>query len=68
VARYRQTLAGSGLAPEGDEAWRQWLDAFVLDKAIYELDYELASRPSWVAIPLLGILRILNGPDAAPGA
>ncbi|MGE0864823.1 MAG: putative maltokinase, partial [Vicinamibacterales bacterium] len=68
ATRYRRTLAGSGLVPDTDEAWRQWLDAFVLDKAIYELDYELASRPSWVAIPLLGILRLLRGPDSAPGA
>ncbi len=67
VTRYRRTTAGSGLVPDTDEAWREWLDAFVLDKAIYELDYELASRPSWVAIPLLGILRILGGPDPAPG-
>jgi maltose alpha-D-glucosyltransferase/alpha-amylase len=39
------------------------LDVFVLDKALYEVEYELASRPDWVVIPLLGILRILNAPD-----
>lgn len=68
IAGYRRTVAESGLVPDSDEAWRQWLDAFMLDKAIYELDYELASRPSWVAIPLQGILRILGGPGPAPGA
>lgn len=67
VTRYRKTLEGSGLVPEADEAWRQWLDAFVLDKAIYELDYELASRPAWVALPLLGILRFLGRADPASG-
>jgi len=33
---------------------------FLLDKALYELNYELNNRPEWVRIPLLGILEILN--------
>ena len=31
------------------------LRAFVLDKALYELGYELNNRPDWVRIPLVGI-------------
>jgi maltose alpha-D-glucosyltransferase/alpha-amylase len=34
------------------------LHAFVADKALYELGYELNSRPEWVHIPLSGLLRI----------
>jgi len=34
------------------------LQAFVLDKALYELGYELNNRPDWVHIPLSGLLRI----------
>ena len=37
------------------------LDTFVLDKALYEVAYELENRPEWVAIPLEGILEIANG-------
>jgi predicted trehalose synthase len=37
------------------------LVAFELDKAIYELGYELANRPDWVGIPVRGILRVLDG-------
>ena len=35
------------------------LDTFLLDKAIYELRYELNNRPQWVAIPLEGIAQLL---------
>jgi maltose alpha-D-glucosyltransferase/alpha-amylase len=36
------------------------LDALVLEKAIYELGYELNNRPDWVRIPLQGILDLLG--------
>jgi maltose alpha-D-glucosyltransferase/alpha-amylase len=36
------------------------LNAFVVDKAFYELRYELNSRPDWVRVPLWNILRLLN--------
>jgi predicted trehalose synthase len=32
---------------------------FTLEKAIYEVSYELANRPNWVDIPLNGVLGIL---------
>jgi len=32
---------------------------FMLEKAVYEVSYELANRPTWVDIPLKGILGIL---------
>ena len=34
------------------------LNAFLLDKALYELSYELNNRPAWVRIPLRGILAL----------
>ena len=36
------------------------LEAFTLDKALYELLYELNNRPDWVRIPLQGITQLLN--------
>ena len=41
------------------------LEAFVLDKAIYELAYELGTRPDWVDIPLDGLLGLLE-PESIP--
>jgi maltose alpha-D-glucosyltransferase/alpha-amylase len=44
------------ILPAKDESLHRLLDACVLEKAVYELGYELNSRPSWVRIPLAGIL------------
>jgi maltose alpha-D-glucosyltransferase / alpha-amylase len=43
------------------------LHLFMLDKALYELNYELNNRPDWVRIPLQGILDIIRRGDG-PGS
>ena len=58
---YLDAAAGGDVLPHED-AVRAQLDAFELDKAVYELGYELANRPDWVAIPVGGILRVLDRP------
>jgi maltose alpha-D-glucosyltransferase/alpha-amylase len=55
---YLQRMEGSGLLPATSEELRVSLDVHVLDKALYELAYELGSRPDWVGIPITGILAI----------
>jgi maltose alpha-D-glucosyltransferase/alpha-amylase len=58
-----QAAAEAGAAPEaawlpaGDD-FRRVLQAFVLEKAFYELAYELNSRPDWVRIPLAGLAKM----------
>ena len=37
------------------------LDAHLLEKAIYEVGYEVNNRPDWVRIPLQGILHLMEG-------
>jgi maltose alpha-D-glucosyltransferase / alpha-amylase len=56
---YTSAIRVSPLMPP-PEAFARLLRAFVLDKAIYELVYELNNRPDWVRIPLSGILRLLS--------
>ena len=50
----------SSLLPPGAHATSQLLAVFELEKAIYELRYELNNRPDWVAIPVAGIERLLD--------
>ena len=38
------------------------LNIYLLEKALYELGYELNNRPDWVRIPLAGILQLLEAP------
>lgn len=47
----------SGLVPAPEQA-HAMLNAYLLEKALYELLYELNNRPGWVRIPLLGILAL----------
>jgi trehalose synthase-fused probable maltokinase len=48
------------LLPSGDAAIANLLSIYELEKAIYELLYELNNRPDWVAIPVAGIRRLLE--------
>jgi trehalose synthase-fused probable maltokinase len=50
------------LLPPGEAAARTLLTIFELEKAVYELRYELNNRPDWVRIPVAGIARLLEEP------
>jgi maltose alpha-D-glucosyltransferase / alpha-amylase len=60
IAAYTETATEGGLLTGDADEHRFLLDAFMLDKAFYELSYELDNRPSWVEIPLKGILETLS--------
>ena len=55
---YRQTAQGAVFMPENAENFRKVLDIFLVDKALYEVLYELNARPDWVRIPLMGIMSL----------
>ena len=50
----------SSLLPPGQQAFDQLLAVFELEKAVYELRYELNNRPDWVGIPAAGIARLID--------
>jgi maltokinase len=50
------------LLPPGESNARTLLTIFELEKAVYELRYELNNRPDWVRIPVAGIARLLEEP------
>jgi maltose alpha-D-glucosyltransferase / alpha-amylase len=59
VAHVTAEPTASDLLPDGETRERM-LRAFTLDKALYELGYELNHRPDWVRIPLIGILKLIG--------
>jgi maltokinase len=60
LAGYIPVADPSGLLPPGEEAFERLLAVFELEKAVYELRYELDNRPDWVEIPVAGIRRLLE--------
>jgi maltose alpha-D-glucosyltransferase / alpha-amylase len=55
---YRETIASRpDLLPASEQA-QQLLNAYILEKALYEVVYELNNRPAWLRIPLAGILAL----------
>jgi maltose alpha-D-glucosyltransferase/alpha-amylase len=56
---YREAFSGTDIWPSDETQAHQLLDLFQLEKAFYEIEYEVTNRPSWVHIPLEGTLRIL---------
>jgi maltose alpha-D-glucosyltransferase / alpha-amylase len=55
---YCESVNGVPVIPSNPQQFAQLLEAFVIDKALYELTYELNNRPNWVVIPLTGILAL----------
>jgi trehalose synthase-fused probable maltokinase len=64
LAGYFETVDPS-LLPSGQVAIERLLAVFELEKAVYELRYELDNRPDWVRIPVAGIQRLIDQAAAA---
>jgi maltose alpha-D-glucosyltransferase/alpha-amylase len=57
---YLVTAADATFLPKTTQELQVLLDAYLLEKATYELGYELNSRPDWAEIPLQRILQLLE--------
>jgi maltokinase len=58
--------ADPALLPSGSVAIERLLTVYELEKAVYELRYELDNRPDWVRIPVAGIQRLIEEAAATP--
>ncbi|WP_207423695.1 maltose alpha-D-glucosyltransferase [Desertivirga brevis] len=57
---YLDTVKDTMIIPKDKESLEILIQTFLLEKAVYELNYELNNRPSWVIIPIRGIKAILG--------
>ena len=60
IRSYLKTASQSSLIPDDREDLSTLMRVFLLEKAVYEIGYELNNRPDWVIIPLNGIQHILE--------
>ena len=58
---YSDTVGDAPFVPKEREEFEVLLQAFLVEKAVYELGYELNNRPDWLIIPVRGIKHILEG-------
>ena len=61
---YLETAAAAPLLPRDREKLATLLNTYLLEKALYEIGYELQSRPEWLPVPLDGIERLLDSAGA----
>ena len=57
---YREAIGDCPSYPSDPSAVEGLLRLFLLEKAIYEINYEAANRPSWVRIPIDGVLEMIQ--------
>jgi maltose alpha-D-glucosyltransferase / alpha-amylase len=57
LTAYARAVRGASSYPSDPVDVARLTDLFVLEKALYEVRYELGSRPDWVRIPIAGLLE-----------
>jgi maltose alpha-D-glucosyltransferase/alpha-amylase len=57
---YRATVQGARFVPQSDDEFERVLNICLLEKAVYELRYELNNRPDWAYLPLVALVELLG--------
>ena len=60
---YLELVSDLPILPASKEGKKVLLDAYLMEKALYEINYELNNRPDWVNLPLQGVLQILEAEE-----
>jgi maltose alpha-D-glucosyltransferase/alpha-amylase len=59
LASYLETAGPAAFLPQDEREFNDLLTIYLLEKAVYELGYELNNRPEWVHLPMAGIATLL---------
>jgi maltose alpha-D-glucosyltransferase/alpha-amylase len=57
---YLQAAKGGAFLPKSKQELDGLLTVYLLEKAVYELGYELVYRPDWVKLPIAGIMQLME--------
>jgi maltose alpha-D-glucosyltransferase/alpha-amylase len=57
---YLDTVQGSGFIPSKKDDLKIMLDTYLLEKAVYSLNYELRKRPQWAIVPVRIIKQLIG--------
>jgi maltose alpha-D-glucosyltransferase / alpha-amylase len=60
VAAYREAARGCPTLPASPEDEARLIELFVIEKALYEVRYELDMRPDWLRVPIAGLVDLLT--------
>lgn len=64
VKSYLNQVGDAPFLPQSRDELRCLLDTYLLEKSLYELDYEMNNRPTWVSIPMRGVLDLMDVPHS----
>jgi maltose alpha-D-glucosyltransferase/alpha-amylase len=60
IQAYLDIAQPAALVPTEQESLHVLLDSYLLEKAVYEIGYELNNRPDWLVVPAEGLLQLLR--------
>ncbi|MBK6902126.1 MAG: maltose alpha-D-glucosyltransferase [Saprospirales bacterium] len=60
LTAYLDATEGQSFIPDDPEALRLLLRNYTLEKAIYEVGYEMNARPDWLRVPIRGVLHAMD--------
>jgi maltose alpha-D-glucosyltransferase / alpha-amylase len=60
LSGYRQASVDLPSLPKDAQTWQQLLELFLIEKALYEVRYEINMRPNWVGVPLRGLMALVR--------